>query len=579
MFSYRQTPSSAQPFQKYRPFFIFARIVSLKPLIAILKSRKEIDAAFLTITASVLLVAIYNVSFWKGFINAFGGISLGTIPLYAATFLILVAFFNAILTVLAFRPFLKPVLIVLFLATSAAAYFMDHYGILIDSAMIQNVFETDSYESAELWNWRLAAIVLSLGILPSVAIWRTKLRFRPLHHDLLSKSKIILASLTISILFLLIFFKSFAPVLREHRELRFLLNPTNFIQSTHSFFKRKFSIGKPVAVMPIGTDAVKGVAWKDNPRRTVTVIVVGETARAMNFSLNGYSRNTNPELSTQAGLINFSDTQSCGTATAVSLPCVFSSLGREQYSDSRAKSQEGLLDVVAHAGFDVLWLDNNSGCKGTCDRVKYEDVSKPVPGDPLCTTEECYDERLLRNLPEIIRNAQKDMVIVLHQKGSHGPAYWKRYPKEFNRFNPVCETSDLQRCQSESIVNAYDNTILYTDHFLSSTINLLRESAKNAHVDTSMIYFSDHGESLGEKNMYLHGAPYFMSPVEQRHVPFMMWFSDGFLPRFHIDAGCLASRASQPVSHDNVFHSTLGLLNINTAAYNPSLDLFKTCGI
>jgi lipid A ethanolaminephosphotransferase len=224
-----------------------------------------------------------------------------------------------------------------------------------------------------------------------------------------------------------------------------------------------------------------------------------------------------------------------------------------------------------------LWRDNNTGCKGTCDRVQHEDWSQPVAGEPLCNLEECFDEHLLYGLPALIRSSGKDMVIVLHQKGSHGPAYWKRYPKEFGKWGPVCTTTSLEKCSTDSIVAAYDNTILYTDHFLSRTIDLLRKSAREDGVDASLIYFSDHGESLGEKNLYLHGAPYMIAPEEQRRVPFMVWLSDGFRHRFHIDTKCLAARTGQAFSHDNVFHSTLGMLNVSTAVYNPALDIFQAC--
>jgi lipid A ethanolaminephosphotransferase len=306
-------------------------------------------------------------------------------------------------------------------------------------------------------------------------------------------------------------------------------------------------------------------------------MVVGETARAANFSLNGYSRLTNPELAQVPGLLNFGNMHSCGTATAVSLPCLFSGLGRAHYTQRSAQGQEGLLDVLRHAGIEVLWRDNNSGCKGVCDRVASEDVSVPLRGDPLCNDEECFDEILLRGLRQRIHDSRKDMVIVLHQKGSHGPAYWKRYPASFNRFGPACETSDLAKCSQTSIVAAYDNTMLYTDHVLARAIALLELSGREDGVDTAMMYFSDHGESLGENNLYLHGAPYFIAPEEQRHVPFMLWLSEGFRHRFKLDQTCLNARTGQQFNHDYIFHSTLGMLNISTAVYNPGLDLFNAC--
>lgn len=538
-------------------------------------SLPRIPAPLLTLAASVFLVAVDNFSFWQRFVEATGGISPANASLHIATFVMLVMVFNAFLTLVNFRLLAKPVTIALLLVTSAASYFMNQYGAQIDKTMIQNVLETDVREAMELVNWKMLVTVALLGMAPAFAVARMRLRFAPVRRHLAQSAAIAAGSILLAALLLLVFFKSLAPALREHRELRFLLTPTNYIQAANGYLRQKWS--SPLVVAPLGTDAVKGVAWAGKPRRTVTVIVVGETARAMNLSLNGYARQTTPLLAQRAGLVNFRNVASCGTATAVSVPCVFSALGRDNYSDAKARGQEGLLDVLGHAGFGVLWRDNNSGCKGACDRVPFEDVSQPVAGDPLCAGDECYDERLLAGLPELIRTAKKDLVIVLHQKGSHGPAYWKRYPSRFKRFGPVCETNELERCSTESIVAAYDNTILYTDYVLSQAIDLLVAAGERDRVDTSLIYFSDHGESLGEANMFLHGAPYMIAPAEQRAVPMMLWMSPGFSNRFGIDTGCLAARAGQPFSHDNVFHSVLGMLAVSTAVYNPRLDLFQAC--
>jgi lipid A ethanolaminephosphotransferase len=498
-------------------------------------SRPRLSHDLLILLASFLLASAYNLTFWRSFTAATGGMSMAHLPLLAGCFLLIVFLFNAVLALFSFRFVLKPLLVILFVMTGLTAYFMSHYGVQIDKSMIQNVFETDAREAGELLSVQLA----------------------------------------LAVLLLVMFFKTLAPTLREHRELRYLLTPTNYIQAINGYLKQRYA--RKVVVAPLGTDAVKGVVGGDKTRRSVTVIVVGETARAANFSLDGYARLTNPQLALQPELLNFTRVSSCGTATAVSLPCVFSVLGREHYSDTQAYAQEGLLDVLKHADYKVLWRDNNSGCKGACDRVAYEDLSVPEPGNQWCVADECYDERLLDRLPEIIHEARQDMVIVLHQKGSHGPAYFKRYPAKFKRFTPVCETNELEKCSRESIVAAYDNTILYTDHFLNKTIELLKASERSDTVDTAMLYFSDHGESLGEHNLYLHGAPYMISPAEQREVPFMLWLSEGFRGRYGIDQRCLAARTGQDFSHDNVFHSVLGMLNVNTAIYNPRLDIFGPC--
>lgn len=540
-----------------------------------MKSLNRSNPAFLTLMASAFLVAAYNTSFWGKFIDVTGGINLSNLPLYMASFLIMTLLFNAFLTVVAYRIFFKPVLMLIFCVTALAAYFMSQYGVAIDSTMVQSVIETNPREAADLLNGRMAMYFLLLGVVPSAILWRTKLAFASLQRDLLIRVGIVVLSLVSAIGLTLAFYKYYAPTFREHRQLQFLMTPANYIWATNSYLKRK--LGRAATVAPIGMDAARGAYWKDQTRRAVTVIVLGETARAKNFSLNGYARNTNPELSKKSGLINFTNVQSCGTATAVSVPCLFSSLGRSNYSESKAKSQQGLLDVITHAGMDVLWRNNNAGCKGVCDRVPYEDMSKPVAGSPFCNADECFDERMLEGLPEKIRASNKDMVIVLHQQGSHGPTYWKRYPEKFRQFGPECATSDLQKCATGDIVNTYDNTILYTDHFISQAIDMLRRMERDDPIDVSLVYFSDHGESLGENGMYRHGAPYLFSPVEQRHVPFMVWLSDRFRSRFRIDAACVAARSEQAFSHDNVFHSVLGMLNINTAVRNPALDLFQAC--
>lgn len=540
-----------------------------------LESFKRPNAALLPLLAAAFIVSVYNQAFWSSFFNAVGGSTLASMPVLVGMYLILVLIFAASLSLLNYRFSIKPLLISLFLATSQASYFMDYYGVAIDWSMVQNIADTDVRESTELLNLGMLLSFVITGVIPAAAIAWVRPRFLPGRRQFgLNLGTAAIALLGAGLL-LLMMFKTLAPALREHRELRFLLTPTNYIQAVNGYFKRKWST--PVVVAPLGRDAAKGVLWRGNARRTVTVVVVGETARAANFSLNGYGRLTNPELSRVPDLVNFKKMQSCGTATGISLPCLFSSLGRENFTSSRAQSQEGLLDVLRHAGFQVLWRDNNSGCKGVCDRVTYEDVSQPVAGDPLCNNEECYDERLLRGLPELIRTGTGDMVVVLHQKGSHGPAYSKRYPQQFNVFGPVCTTIELGKCSRQSIVDAYDNTIRYTDYVLKQAIDLLAHAAREDGVDTALMYFSDHGESLGENNFYLHGAPYVISPPEQREVPFMLWLSEGFRERFKIDQRCLAARVDQPFSHDYLFHSALGMLNVSTAVYNPRLDIFNAC--
>jgi lipid A ethanolaminephosphotransferase len=246
---------------------------------------------------------------------------------------------------------------------------------------------------------------------------------------------------------------------------------------------------------------------------------------------------------------------------------MFSNLGRQNYSDKEAKSTENVIDVLKHSGVNVLWRDNNSDSKGVALRVEYHDY-KISQNNTLCE-DECRDEGMLVGLQKYVDAQKGDIVIVLHQMGNHGPAYYKRYPKAFEKFTPTCQTNQVEKCSAEEIGNAYDNAILYTDYFLSKTITFLKQNDKN--FQTSMIYMADHGESLGEKGLYLHGIPYFMAPEEQTHIGALMWF--GSQSKERIDVASLVQRASQEYSHDNLFHTILGVMGVKTALYDRTKDI------
>jgi lipid A ethanolaminephosphotransferase len=308
-------------------------------------------------------------------------------------------------------------------------------------------------------------------------------------------------------------------------------------------------------------------------RPLLVVLVVGETARAANFSLGGYERETNPLLAAQP-ILYFPNVTSCGTNTAVSVPCMFSPFGQKRYSDTKAKSHESLLDVVQRTGVSVLWRDNNSGCKSTCDRVPRHGGNE-LRREAFCDGDGCFDEVLLEGLPRWIDGLQGDGLVVLHQQGSHGPAYYKRSPAAFKKFLPECADAAVEACSRQEIVNAYDNTILYTDFVLSRLIGLLEPAA--GRFDVAMLYVSDHGESLGEGGLYLHGLPWLFAPSEQTHVPMLVWLSDGFSADRGIDRACLEQRRHESHSHDDLFHSVLGLFDVATRIYQPELDLFRPC--
>jgi lipid A ethanolaminephosphotransferase len=360
--------------------------------------------------------------------------------------------------------------------------------------------------------------------------------------------------------------------MRNHRDVRYLITPASYMWSMANVGITE-ARGAAAPRQPIGLDAAPGPSWAERTKPMVLVLVVGETVRAANWGLNGYARQTTPQLSALP-VVNFARVTSCGTNTEVSLPCMFAPVGRRDYDETRIRGSESLLHVAARAGVAVHWRDNQSGCKGVCDGLPNDTVQAlNAPG--LCVDGRCLDEGLLVDLDQRLAQAHGTQLLVLHQLGNHGPSYFRRYPKEFARFQPACESDELQRCSQQEIVNAFDNALLYTDHLLARLIAGLQ--ARSDRVDSALIYVSDHGESLGENKLYLHGVPYAIAPSVQTQVPMVMWTSPGYRSATGLDQACLQRRAAQPASHDHLFHTVLGMLDVRTALHEPALDLADGC--
>lgn len=520
-----------------------------------------------------LFVAVYilvalNLTFWNDAFHVFGGLH-GAFYMFAAAIMLLVF---AGMIVFSAKYLIKPFLVFLIIAGAIASYYTDFFGVVIDKEMIRNAVVTTPEEASHLITATFIMHVILYGVLPSALVLATRVKHRPL----LSKAFVNLAAVVVclSLCAGLAFanYSGLSSNIREHRDMMAKLTPFAPITSAIALVVSAYrEIGLVRA--PLGTDAQIGPVIAKAQKPVVTIIVAGETARAMNFSLNGYQRDTNPELELR-GVTNFTQTTSCGTATAVSLPCMFSVYGKRNYSDRKARSTDTLMDVLRRAGIDGYWWDNNTGSKGIADLISFASVTKQK-NSAYCKQGECLDDIFLGKLDSKLAGITRNTVIVLHQLGSHGPAYFMRYPEEFRRFVPDCRTPQLSECSREEIVNAYDNTILYTDHNLAAVIDLLRKH--QGRVDGAMIYMSDHGESLGENGLFLHGAPYMFAPVEQTHVPFIAWFSDGYAELTKLDRHCLAKYATAATSHDNLFHTVLGMMNVETKVYNPHLDVFAAC--
>lgn len=520
---------------------------------------------------SAFLVVAFNVASWHALATLVELQGLKRLLFEASFGVFLWSAFTLLFIGFSFRPLLKPVLSLTVLGAAAAAYFMGNYGVAIDTVMMQNVMETNPAEVADLLSVKMLAYLLLLGVLPAVLIWVWPVRYAAPLRGLANKLGVALLAALLLVSAVAAFYSTYGPLLRQHDQLTHFINPTNFIYAGAKLAKEQLGLHEHLTVQPIGTDAAQQAP---GPRKQLMIFVVGETARADHFSLNGYGRDTNPELS-RLDVLNYTQVHSCGTSTAVSVPCMFSMFERKDYTDKKGKTVESLLDVFQHAGVKVLWVENNSDCKGTCLRSPHRDIPKNQPG-PYCDGHNCLDESLLEGLQADIDSMDGNGVIFLHSDGSHGPEYYLRYPPAMEHFTPVCHTNQLGSCSSESLNNVYDNTIVYTDHFLARVVDLLK--ANQARFDTSMWYVSDHGESLGENGLYLHAAPYAIAPETQKHVPMVLWFGQNTLADAGVSRDCLAAKRDEAdLSHDVVFHSLLGLFNVQTQVYKPALDIFSSC--
>lgn len=527
--------------------------------------RYDIPAPLLAALVAAFILAVDNATFWGHAAGLFDALPL-------ASFTLGIFGLTLSMTALGLFPRLfRPILALLLLIGAATSYYMDHLGIVIDRDMIQNVMSTTVTEARHLITPPFLLHMVLRGLLPSAAL----LLVRPSFPE--RTGKILLhwiATLAAAIVLLaagtFTHYKDHAFVLREHHELMESFQPGAPIAGGFRYAKMLLR-STNVAVAPVGADARKGPYLAALAKPSFTVLVVGETARAANFGLNGYERDTTPELR-QRNVLYFPDTVSCGTATAVSMPCMFSRFTRDDYSYKKGVANENLVDVLTHAGIDVEWWDNNTGHKNLADRIPSRRMSD-APDSRFCANGECTDGVFLAPLAEKLASATKDTVIVLHQIGSHGPAYHLRYDDAHALYQPACANADLTACSRQEVVNAYDNSIAYTDWFLARIIDML---ARTSSVSGTLVYLSDHGESLGENGLYLHGAPYWIAPDMQTHVPFLIWMSQQFERSMAVDSSCLAGRA-QGQSQDALFHSVLGLLDIETSVRDPALDLFAGC--
>ncbi len=472
----------------------------------------------------------------------------------------------------------KGAMIFLIVTGAQVGYFATKYGIIFDYDMMVNIFSTNFAEARGYISLESILAAFIYGVLPAIFLCYIKIKWPQSLFKAIWQRLLVFVIAAITLVAIAIpYYQNYASIGRNNSILRKEISPYNYVYYGYKALKQMY-FPTVVKFDEFGKKSFIDNSWE---RPELFVVVVGETARAQNFKHNGYERNTTPYTDKFENLIKFAPVQSCGTATAVSVPCMFSRQNREEYDEVKAQNSSNLTDLLKYAGYDVYWYDNDGGCKGVCKRINNVLISNSDPKlKGKCGADGCYDEVLLPLLKERLQlqtQNKKSSVIFLHIIGSHGPTYFARVPEDKKVFFPTCERGDIENCSREEIVNAYDNTLVYTDYILSEVIKSLEPYQQN--FGTGVFYISDHGESLGEMGLYLHGAPYALAPDEQKFVPMMTYFSNSFVEDHKMDMNCLANEAKLSFSQDNFFHSLLGILDVNTSFYNGDQDLFLKCRI
>ncbi|NGZ15017.1 phosphoethanolamine--lipid A transferase [Vibrio aestuarianus] len=542
------------------------------------RSFKGINLSYVGISFCLALyfVVIVNLPVYSALsdvLSKLDGVKIGFVISIPIFFL---ATFNFLFNLFSWPWLTKPFFALLILLSAAVSYAGFNYGTLFDSDMIANIVETDSSEANSYFSLYSLVWMIGMGIIPTLLLIITPIQKNKSFFNLILRK---LTSMAISLVVIgtvaMMYYQDYASVGRNNSYLRQLIIPTQLVYSIGKYVHRTY-LATPIIYREIGLDAKQMPqalsAATDKP--TLVVFVLGETARSQNYQLNGYNRPTN-SYTKALDVISFQDVSSCGTATAVSVPCMFSSFTRDNYSRQAADNQDNFLDILKRAQVGLFWIENDGGDKNVAKNIDKIEIDRSRV-DELCNGQTCYDMAMLENFEKNIDKMQGNRMLLMHLIGSHGPTYFQRYPQDKKVFQPDCPRADIENCTVDQIINTYDNTILYTDYVIAQTIEKLKTLEDK--YNTALIYISDHGESLGENGLFLHGMPYGLAPAYQTQVPMMFWTSPGFEREKSLNTTCLRNNAQQKTySQDNLFHSMLGIMDITTEVYNPHMDLFANC--
>ncbi|PCI72686.1 MAG: hypothetical protein COB38_03685 [Gammaproteobacteria bacterium] len=535
-----------------------------------------INSQIITLLFCLILSLIFNLRVETIYLESFpiDNFSSGVKAVAFLTFIFSIQL--SLFALFSFFRIQKIFFILFLLVSSSSLYFALSFNTLFNPSMIRNALETDVNEASDLLNFKFLVMFITLGIIPSIIIYKLPISYPSFIKSCALNLILIVSAVILMVASIFPYYADFSSFVRNNeKQLKYSLLPFAPLHSLYRIYHQDFLDNNPVIKIK-DLNAIIDLDYKRNRKKPrVMIVIVGETAREHTFTKIFKEFQDKPDfLSLSKNLTYFDNVYSCGTNTAASIPCMFSTYGKDTYKRKYKRQYENIVELIDRVGYEVTWRNNNSGCKGICTRINQDPITNEN-SPHFAAYNHFFDEALVSDLSERIVQSTEDQVIFLHQMGSHGPAYFKRTPKEFKLHQPACESADFANCSQIQIENAYENTIIYSNYVIAKAIDELKTVSNQ--YDTALIYLSDHGESTGEGGYYLHGLPYFIAPDEQIHVPMLTWFSDGFLDSKKIDSACLKENSHKRISHDNFSHTLLGLLDIRTKNYTKSLDITIEC--
>ena len=502
--------------------------------------KRETAIAPLSLIVSIYTLIAYHYPLFKLVVNNIEGGANGAIITGGLAVLMLATnFMMCYIMLYLLRGVGRWIVGLSFIADAITLYFINTYDVLITDAMMGNFFNTRYSEASGFFSWMAVLYVVLLGLLPCIYTVSRKIDYGSAK---MFGSRVGIALATM-VAMVAININNFTWIDRNATQLGSLLMPWSYTVNTVRYYNAEKRRNQKEIALPDATI--------ENTDREVVVLIIGESARRENFSLYGYHKKTNPLLET-ADI----------TALAATSAATYTTAGVKAILDHKPtdKLYEILPNYLNRAGVDVIWRTNNWG-EPPVHIEQYQKVADLKALYP--EADERYDAILLEGLAEIIESSSSDkQLIVLHTNTSHGPTYNTKYPAEFEHFTPVCTTVEMAKAVPAELMNAYDNSILYTDYIIYSTIEILRNIESR---NCCLLYISDHGESLGENNLYMHGVPMALAPKEQIEIPFIIWSSDKQM----------RVKKLEDAGHYNIFHTVLDFLDVSSPIYDPQMTVFE----